>query len=271
MLYYCKVVIDNIGILMLKFLRSPIYFLLIIFTLVSCKPHAYISKVDTAVIALDTNNPAKEDTAALRLIKPFKEQMDARMNGTIAYSSVAMSRKLPEGLLNDFVADLVLKISNDLYKPADNKKIEICLLNYGSFRAPLPKGKITLKNIYELMPFENALVVVTLSGEKMKEMFDYIAKVGGDPLSGITMGLKDTIPDNILINGKPFDVNKNYKVVTSDYTANGGDKMNFFKTPLNREDVGIKLRDAIIMYVTEETSKGDTLKEVLDKRVYDEK
>jgi len=256
---------------MLKFLRYSIYFLFILSAFVSCKLHTHVTKVDTAVISIDTNYRVKEDTAALRIIKPFKEQMDSKMNEALAYSSVAMNRNQPEGLLNDFVADLILKKSNELYKPSDNKKIDFCILNYGGLRSSLSKGKITLKKVYELMPFENALVVITLSGEKTKQMFNYIAKAGGEPISGFSMGIKDTIADNILVNGKSFDVTRNYKIVTSDYLANGGDKMNFFKKPIGREDIGIKIRDAIIIYLKEETSKGDTLKEVLDNRIYNEK
>ena len=256
---------------MLKFIRVSIFFFFILSAFVSCKSHTHVTKVDTAVISIDTNYRVKEDTAALRIIKPFKEQMDLKMNEALAFSSVAMNRNQPEGLLNDFVADLILKKSNELYKPSDNKKIDFCILNYGGLRSSLSKGKITLKKVYELMPFENALVVITLSGEKTKQMFNYIAKAGGEPISGFSMGIKDTIADNILVNGKSFDVTRNYKIVTSDYLANGGDKMNFFKKPIGREDIGIKIRDAIIIYLKEETSKGDTLKEVLDNRIYNEK
>ena len=101
---------------MLKFLRNSLYFLFVFFTLVSCTPHAFILKVDTGIIVLDTLNRIKEDTSALRIINPYKNQMESKMNEVLAYSGLAMSRDLPEGLLNDFVADLILKKSNEYYK-----------------------------------------------------------------------------------------------------------------------------------------------------------
>jgi 2',3'-cyclic-nucleotide 2'-phosphodiesterase (5'-nucleotidase family) len=239
--------------------------------LFACKQHGYITKVDTTVISLDSTSQKKQDSISLNLIKPYKEKMDAQMNGIIAYSDQVMMKDNPEGLLNNFVADLILQKANEYYKPQDNKKIDICLLNNGGLRGALPKGAITLKNIYELMPFENTIVVVTLSGAKTLQMFNYISKAGGEPVSGFKMGIIDTSAVNILVNGKPFDINKNYKVATSDYTANGGDRMIFFNDPLKREDLNTKLRDAIIDYVKDENSTGNTLKTKLDKRIYYEK
>jgi len=256
---------------MRAFINRFTFLLFVCAFLASCKPHAFISKVDSGVISIDTINVIKEDTSALRVIIPYKEKMDAKMNEVLAYSDQAIIKGYPEGLLNNFVSDLILKKVNEYYKSKDNVIIDFCLLNNGGLRQPLPKGAITLGKVYELMPFENNLVVITLTGEKTKQMFDYIAKAGGEPISGFTMGIKDTLAVNIKVDGKPFDINRNYKVVTSDYLANGGDKMKFFYDPLKSEDLGVKLRDAIIIYIKEEYKKGNTLKAKLDNRIYYEK
>jgi len=256
---------------MLKFLRNPLYLFLFLVSLTACRPHALITKVETNVITIDTVAVVKEDTSALRLIKPYKEKMNAAMDGVIAYSEQAMIKGNPEGVLNNFVSDLTLLIAKKYYKPVDSTSIDMCLLNTGGLRASLPKGNITLGKVYELMPFENMLVVITLSGEKTKQMFDYIAKMGGMPIAGFTMGMKDTLAIDPTINGKAFDITKSYKVVTSDYLAGGGDKMSFFKNPLKREDLSLKARDAIIEYMKEETKKGNALKAQLDNRIHYEK
>ena len=77
----------------------------------------------------------------------------------------------------------------------------------------------------------------------------------------------DKTPGAITIGGQPFDENKNYKVVTSDYLALGGDKMNFFNAPVKNEVVGKKIRDGLIEYCLEQTQKGLQLKSQLDKRI----
>ncbi len=256
---------------MSSFLKRYYYLFFFFAFLLACKQHAYITKADTGVIVLDSTIQRKQDSAALILIKPYKEKMDALMDGILAYSDQIMLKDNPEGVLNNFVADLVLQKANEFYKPQDEMKIDLCLLNNGGMRGALPKGAITLKNIYELMPFENTIVIITLSGDKALQMFNYIAKAGGEPISGFTMGIKDTTAVNIFINGKPFDISKNYKVVTSDYSANGGDRMIFFNNPVKREDLTLKLRDAIIEYVKAENTKSNTLKAKLDKRIYYEK
>lgn len=256
---------------MLKFLRSPLYFFLVFIFLSACKPHALVTKVETNVFSLDTITVVKEDTSAIRLIAPYREKMNETMDEVIAISDQAMIKSSPEGLLNNFVADLILLEADKYYKPADSTGIEMCLLNMGGLRASLPKGNITLGKVYELMPFENTLVVITLSGEKTKQLFDYIAKVGGMPIAGFTMGMKDTLAVDPVVNGKKFDVSKTYKIVTSDYLAGGGDKMIFFKNPLKREDLSLKVRDAILFFMKDEQKKGNLLKAKLDNRIHYEK
>ena len=118
------------------------------------------------------------------------------------------------------------------------------------------------------MPFDNQLVVVTLNGDKTKEMFKYIVVKGGEPISGYKMGIKDTMAVKIEINDKPFDESKVYKIVTSDYLANGGDKMVFFNNAIKVESLGHQIRDAIIEYIIEENNKGKMMNSKLDKRIY---
>jgi hypothetical protein len=91
------------------------------------------------------------------------------------------------------------------------------------------------------------------------------------PETGIKMGIKDSKATNISIQGLPFDETKNYLVITSDYLANGGDDMNFFLKPISYYPLGIKVRDAIIDYLKEQTLEGNSVTTQLDKRIYYEK
>jgi 2',3'-cyclic-nucleotide 2'-phosphodiesterase (5'-nucleotidase family) len=256
---------------MFKNFRIQVAFIFLAAFLLSCRHLSPVEKVETKVISIDTVSVVKEDTTVLRMIKPFKEKMEVEMNEVLAYTEEAMVKDRPEGLLNNFVADIILIEANENYTPVDGQKIDFCILNNGGLRTSLPKGEITRGKIFELMPFDNNMVVVTLTGEKILQMFNFVAKAGGVPVSGFSMGIKDTIAVNISLNGKEFDKTKNYKVVTSDYLANGGDKMHFFDSPVKFENMGIKIRDAIITYATSENKKGNKLKSELDKRVYYEK
>jgi 2',3'-cyclic-nucleotide 2'-phosphodiesterase (5'-nucleotidase family) len=247
-----------------KFLLLSSLFLFII----ACKPTGKITKIETNIIAVDTTNVHKEDSVALLIIAPYKQKIEAEMNQIIGYTTQAMEKGKPESLLNNFISDLILKKSNDYYLPDDGQKIDICILNTGGLRASLPMGAIMKSNIFDLMPFDNKLVVITLNGDKTKEMFDYIVAKGGEPISGFKMGIKDTMAINIIINDKPFDKSKIYKIVTSDYLANGGDKMTFFNNPIKIETLNHAIRDVIIEYFIEENIKGNKLGSKLDKRIY---
>ena len=188
------------------------------------------------------------------------------------YSEQAMTKGYPEGLLGNLVADLTLKKARDHCMRTDSNPdfttVDFCILNNGGLRASLPKGEITRGNIFKLMPFGNTVVVVTLSGEKTKELFDFLARRDGAPISGVKMGIKNHAPVNIMINGEPFDIKKNYRIATSDYLASRGGRWDFFSDPLEVDLLKYKVRDAIIDYLIEENRQGHTLKVRLDGRIY---
>lgn len=207
------------------------------------------------------------DSSAYKLIYPYKSEMDKIMNEVLVISDTALVKDLPEGSLGNFVSDAVLKKTNDRYHPSDRLPVNICLLNNGGLRAQLPKGKVTRGNAFELMPFENSIVILTLTGEKTKRLFESLIEFNGAPFGGASVKAKGKKITELKINGELFDINKNYKVVTSDYLAAGGDKFDFFKNPVKVETIDYKLRDAIIDYMMEENKKGRTIKAKKDGRI----
>jgi len=111
------------------------------------------------------------------------------------------------------------------------------------------------------MPFENELVVLNLHKDEFYQMLKYVTKRGGEPLGGVkVVQSKDTIM--YTLNNKVSIYKDSISVLTTDYLANGGDKMNFFKNKVQKK-LNIKLRDAIINYC----KKQDTLNIILDQRI----
>jgi len=179
-------------------------------------------------------------------------------------------RGKPETKLGNLVADLSLEVANELYKPIDNDSINFCLLNFGGLRTSLPKGEITRGKIFELMPFENELVVVTVNKDNYYSFLEYIYTSGGQPISGdisIRKEGDDIVMDFIDKFKNRRKKKTSYKILTSDYLANGGDNMKFFLNPIKTEPVGIKLRDAIIKYCKDQHKKGKELVSNLDGRI----
>jgi len=179
----------------------------------------------------------------------------------------------PETKLGNLIADLSLEVANKLYLPTDTHNIDFCLLNFGGLRTSLPKGNITRRKIFELMPFENELVVVTINKRSFNHLIDYLYRVGGQPISkGITLinnieKNNDVLDMHFLVKEKKYKTNENFKILTSDYLSNGGDKMSFFLNPIRSEPIGIKLRDAIIQYCIEQNKMGNKLVSKLDGRI----
>lgn len=232
----------------------------------SCSKVTRISSVTTSTIEFNKKVPAVDSTAYY-LVAPYKKELDKVMNEVLGVSDTSFTKDLPQGTLGNFVADAVLKKTNDVYKPADNAPADICLLNNGGLRAQLPKGNITRGNVFELMPFENSVVILTISGEKTWQLFSSLVEFNGAPFSGAEVKAKGKKLSALKIGGKDFDKQKNYKVTTSDYLAGGGDKYDFFKDPIKVDTLNYKLRDAIIDHIVDENKQGRKLNSKKDGRI----
>lgn len=258
---------------MKKIVFYQITFLLI---LVSCNSWVLTESNNENVAVSKTENA---DATLSTLIEPYKKQLDSSMNEVLGVSAMEMTSGSPEGLLGNFVTDLSLEIGNRFYKKQQNKTADFCLLNNGGLRTFLPEGEITRGKVFEIMPFENELVVVTLTPKKMIELCSYLGvrtvregtRKQGVPISGnMSVLLRDKMPIEVLVDGQPLR-GRNYKVITTDYLANGGDNMSFFQQPVKYEKLGVKLRDAIILYIQEQTKQGNKLSANLDNRIrYDD-
>ena len=187
--------------------------------------------------------PVKSDSDSITnsIILSYRLGIDSIMNEVLCISDIEMNKGRPESILGNFVSDLCL---NQFSNHAD-----ICIMNTGGLRNILPKGEVTRGDIYKLMPFENELVVIELSKNEFKGLLEYLVSRGGEPFSGMELKVKDDEIEYYFLNKFSFKNNNNIRVLTSDYLANGGDKMWFFKEK-KQSKLEIKLRDAIINYCT---------------------
>ncbi len=235
------------------------------FIIAACSTTTTVTNVEPTAVQLNTSS--KSDPEFEKIIEPYKSSMEAEMNQILIVSESSAEKNLPEGKLGNITCDMVLKKANDYCTEQHLDLVDICLLNNGGLRSPLPKGEIPLSKVYELMPFENELVVLTMTGKKTKQMFQAIARDKGMPIAGARVVIQDSLPPIVTVGGKDLDETKNYRVVTSDYLSNGGDKMYFFKSPERVDTLHHKIRDAIVEYMKEENKKGNTLKPILDGRI----
>ena len=243
--------------------KIKILFFSALISLYACQQKTLITNVSETHIIVNQNNV---DSTIYKIIAPYKKTQDEKMKTVIAHSEAPLLKADVESSLGNFFCDAVLYETKKLLG-IDSAMVDIAVFNKGGLRNALPKGNITVGNIFELMPFDNELIILKLSGSQVKDMFNKIAEKGGIPVGGMTLLINKTTASNITIKGKPFDETKDYWVVTSDYLANGGDNYTFFKNAKERKVMNVLLRDVIINYCKDITQQGKTLKPTLDGRI----
>ena len=252
----------------MQFFRLRYYLIhLAIAFVISCHSPAKVQKVETQAYKLTPGEVSMVDSVMIKKIQPYKDSVDADMNVVLVKSLVAMEKGQPESKLGNWVSDVCLYLANELYQPADRHPADFAFFNNGGLRGSIPKGPVTKGNVYELMPFENELIILTLQGATVKKIFNFIASKGGVPVAGLRMGIQNSTPVNMYINEMPFDSARTYKVLTSDYLSNGGDQCYFLQDAIARDTVGLKIRDGLIRYMTEKGKRNETLDSELDRRI----
>ena len=240
------------------------YIILAIISL-SCSGGYKKKNTESKVLAVKGDTPLA-DSSMFKSIQSYKKALSEKMGVVIAQSAIMMAGDRPESLLTNFVSDFVLS-ETSVYLKDKGMSPDISLMNKGGLRVPIQKGDVTVGNVYELMPFENRVVVLTLKGDIVKKLCDRVAARGGEGVAGITLEIKDGKSQNIKIGGKSLDLNKTYRLVTSDYIAKGGDTMSMLKDNQGYLDVGVTLRDLILNYFKKQAASGKKLTSKLDGRI----
>ncbi|MBI3135612.1 MAG: 5'-nucleotidase C-terminal domain-containing protein [Bacteroidetes bacterium] len=203
------------------------------------------------------NQPVKStlaDHAIDSVIQPYREKMMAEMAEVIGYADSSLLAYTPESPLGNFAADVVFETG--FQYAAENgicsdSNAVFSLLNFGGLRTSVNKGSITLGDIYELMPFDNVLVIVGITRDKMDSLVTYLVTMKGQPVSNAQFTLSPS-QQGFQVGPQNVSDREVYYVITSDYLAGGGDKMNFLKDPVQFWNTGILIRDVLIAYVKKE-------------------
>lgn len=224
----------------------------------------HISDPQLSSVKIEDSANIESSKEIQALISPYKNEMAKEMNQVIGFCEKELVKARPESTLGNWTADLVHTKCEEYYK----KPIDFALVNYGGMRIPsLPAGPIKKSTVFELMPFDNALVVIKVDAETLEKLFARMAEYGGWPISHqVRFKIKNGKPIDIQINGKNIDKNKIYKIALSDFVANGGDNCFFFEGK-EQELLGKLFRDVIMEHVIELTDQGKKVDANLEGRV----
>lgn len=231
----------------------------------SCVEDYHLTKIKGKRIEI--NNEINGDKSIEEFVKPFRENLNKNLDSVISFALQTYSKSDGEynTAIGNLMADAVFEEANPLFNKQTGQNIDFVILNHGGIRSIIPKGNITTRTAYKVMPFENSTVVVSLKGTQINEMLRYLSMAKrAHPLSKqvqITLD-KDFQVTSASINNQPIDADRTYYVATNDYLYNGGDRMSFFHPNDSLYVLDYKIRNVLIDYF----KKRDTISPKIDNR-----
>jgi 2',3'-cyclic-nucleotide 2'-phosphodiesterase (5'-nucleotidase family) len=221
------------------------------------------------LLTVDASVPADPDVE--KIIAPYREKV-SELSKVIGRLEGGLAKKGPgAGTLGNFVSDgMRAQAKAKLGKP-----IALAIMNSGGLRKnDIAAGDLRASDIFELLPFENALVALDVTGAQLTNI---IAVATKDAQSGARIQFKYNDRDRpefisaklIDENGneQEIDPNKTYTIVTLDYLLrlNSG-AYALLKEAKSDAPLNITLRDAVMNYVKSETAAGRPIRAAVDNR-----
>ena len=246
------------------------YFLVTMFFLlfVSCRQESNVVILGgggVKVVSVVENDGGKAVGDVLAIVEKGRAVVDDIKRPVIGESAVPLEKFIPESPLMNFAADALLTMAQRY----SVLPVDIAITNKGGLRSNLPQGVITFGDVYNVFPFENTLALLTLNGEQLLQLCREVASVGGEAISGMELVITpagDLFKATVL--GKAIEPTRNYRIATSDYLSQGNDKMTTLALGCDKEvKSNVTIRDLMVQYIKELTSRGEKLSAKCDGRI----
>ena len=240
----------------------------------SAAPAKTISAVEKTTItrnAIDDTVPT--DSAVEKVIEPYGVKVRELENVIGKLDGELRKTPIGAGSLGNFVTDGLRTIA----ARKAGHPIPLLITNSGGLRkSVISPGDLRAANIFELLPFENALIELDLSGTQLTKLLEVVLK-GRDAQSGARIRYRVNAENNpevvdiklVSANGSETEIDPkaSYRVVTIDYLLNlASGSYAILQEGKNATPIGITMRDAMMEYVKSETAAGRTIKPTDDKR-----
>ena len=240
---------------------APLVLCFFVAVVLSCNTAWQTQSLQTASYRI--SDSIQKDPALQAMLQPYSDHVNKSMNDVIGIAAESMEKKQPESSLGNFLADALLIMAREKY----NTQVDGSVINYGGIRlTQLAAGNITRGKIFEIMPFDNLLLLQKLKGEVLLQFLHLAAEKGGWPLAGITMQIKDKKAVNVMVGGKPLDPAAIYTIANSDFLANGGDNADILRN-IPQISNGYLMRDAFFDYIARLKTEGKNVSAKLENRV----
>jgi len=188
----------------------------------------------------------KDDANMLAVYKKYDDELNPVLGKVLGKTTVDLDHDRYAGpsLLGEWACEIM----------KDAAGVQIAMTNGGGLRVPVPAGDITAGILYEVMPFDNTLYTMKLSGADVKANIEHGIMnddIGWVAISGVKVVYNaeaeagNRITSMVLEDGTPIETDKYYTVVTNDFMFTGGDNYNF-ENSKDGLDTFIPIRDALM-------------------------
>ena len=214
------------------------------------------------------------DEEVLAMLDPYIEKANKSlkevvMNTTSEFPFGDRLTRYQETAIGNLVCDATI-----YYVNKTGVSVDFAIQNGGGMRTAIPKGDVTKEDILTVLPFDNTLYVISLTGNEVLELFDFIASIpqGAGAFAQVSDGVQYTITyadgvgsiSNLTIHGEPVNPDKTYKIITNDYLAKGGDGYTVFTKSKDSFNTSMSLSNAVIDYAQ---SLGSPISPKTSKRI----
>lgn len=117
------------------------------------------------------------DTSMLRFLEPYAGVLRRTMDDSLGWLPVTLAKELPDGTLGNFMADSYLQMAKRRF----DSSVQVAFVNHGGIRLnAIQSGRLRRGTVYEVMPFDNELLLLRVTGAQLKAYLDHIAREGAE-------------------------------------------------------------------------------------------
>lgn len=185
------------------------------------------------------------DPEVAAMIASHSKEIDPRLAEVLGEAEVALEAPRRESPMGNLLADLMRQVA----------RTDLAFQNPGGVRDSIDAGPIQYREVYKVMPFDNTIVTLEMTGAEVKQLLEQAAvKTGFLHVSGLKYAVDPTRPEGSRVTLRtPLEDARTYKVAVNNFMAQGGDGLTLLANRPGTRETGIVVREALADFIRAET------------------
>jgi 5'-nucleotidase len=204
------------------------------------------------------------DAQVATLVARYRAEVATILDEVVGEAETALTSERRECPMGNLVSDVM----------RDAAGATFAFTNPGGLRASIDAGPITYSEVYEVMPFDNTIVVYALSGLEVIQLLEQAASDGSFlHASGLRYAIDASRPSGSRITvaaqtgGKPIIPDTVYPVAVNSFMAQGGDGLSMLVGRPDARETGILIRNALLDRIRAEARAGRRVSARVEQRI----